>query len=238
MNNDAEAQEVRATVTDAEERREPVNGYQNEPVAEDENEPTGRPDLTDEDDEVADPDAVILAEDADDSGDLDDLDETEDDTHPDTVVASAIVVEPVTADDALEPLPGDDTVAEPVPADDTVAEPLPATSAAGPKHAAADPARPGMPVNGDVPKGSPMAGDPDHLHERWAAIQSTFVDDPRGSVTSAADMVTEVIATVVASAKERESGLRGEWDRDGADTESLRNALRSYRSLLDQLAAL
>jgi hypothetical protein len=240
MNNDAEAREVHATVTDAEEQREPVNDYQNEPVTEDENEPTARPDLTDEDDELADPDAVILAEDADDSGDLDDVDEEEDSTHPDTVVASAIVVEPVTADDALEPLPADGTVAERVQTGDAVAEPVPASSPAGPKHAADDagPVRPGMPVNGDVPKGSPMAGDPGQLHERWAAIQSTFVDDPRGSVTSAADMVTEVIATVVASAKDRESGLRGEWDRDGADTESLRNALRSYRSLLDQLAAL
>jgi len=47
-----------------------------------------------------------------------------------------------------------------------------------------------------------------------------------------------VIATVVATAKERESGLRGDWDRDGVDTEGLRNALRSYRALLDQIAAL
>jgi hypothetical protein len=243
MNNDAEAQEVHATATDSEEQREPANGYENEPAAEDENGPADRPDLADdedEDDEFIDPDAVILAEDADDSDDLDDVDEAEDGTHPDTVVASAIVVEPVTADDALEPLPADDTAAEQVPARDTVAEPLPASAPAGPKHAAADavPARPGMPVNGDVPKGSPMAGDPNQLHERWAAIQSTFVDDPRGSVTSAADMMTEVIATIVASAAQRESGLRAEWDRDGVDTEGLRTALRSYRSLLDQLASL
>jgi hypothetical protein len=155
--------------------------------------PADRPDLTDEDHEMIDPDAIVIAEDSadpDDPDDLDDLDEAADGTHPDTVVAEAIVVEPGTA------------------------------------------------VNGDAPRGGPMAGDPDRLHERWAAIQSTFVDDPRGSVTSAADMVTEVIATVAASAKERESGLRGEWDRDGVDTERLRNALRSYRSLLDQLAAL
>ena len=50
--------------------------------------------------------------------------------------------------------------------------------------------------------------------------------------------MTEVIDAVVASAKQRESGLRGEWERDGADTEDLRNALRSYRTLLDQLVAL
>jgi hypothetical protein len=268
MNNDAEAREVHGTMTDSEESGKPVNGYQDEPVNDDRSEPTDRPDPAAEDDEMIDPDAIVIAGDsgdlAGDSGDLDDsddldeadLDEADDDTHPDTVVASAIVVEPVTADDSLEPLPGDDTVAEPVSADDTVvdrdsadgtvaepvpaAEPIPASTTMSPKHAAADSAavRPGMPVNGDVPEGSPMAGDPQQLHERWATIQSAFVDDPHGSVTSAADMVTEVIATVVASAKERESGLRGEWDRDGADTEDMRNALRSYRALLDHLAAL
>jgi hypothetical protein len=256
MNNDAEAQEVHATVTDSE---EPANGYRNEPVAEDQNGPVDRPDRADEDDdddEVIDPDEVILAEDAGESGDVDDLDDLDDNTHPDTVVASAIVVEPAAADDTVaDPATADDTVADPATADDTVTdpatgadtvaepvaatEPVPGFSPAGPKHAVdAVPARPGMPVNGDVPKGSPMAGDPDQLHERWAAIQSTFVDDPRGSVTSAADMMTEVIATIVASAAERESGLRAEWDRDGVDTEGLRTALRSYRSLLDQLAAL
>jgi hypothetical protein len=251
MSNDAEAREVHATIADREEPGKPVNGYQDEPVSDDRGEPVDRTDLTDEDDEddeLVDPDAILIAED---SGDADDMDEAEDDSHPDTVVASAIVVEPVSTDDTVaepvstddtvaEPVPADDTVAEPVPADGTMAEPGPVTSPAGPKHAATDsgPVPPGMPVNGDVPKGGPMVGDPEQLHERWAAIQSTFVDDPRGSVTSAAEMVTEVIATVVASAQERESVLRGEWDRDGADTESLRNALRSYRALLDQLAAL
>jgi hypothetical protein len=43
---------------------------------------------------------------------------------------------------------------------------------------------------------------------------------------------------VVASAQERERGLRGEWDRAGVDTEGLRNALRSYRGLLDRLVRL
>jgi hypothetical protein len=290
MNNDAEAREAHGTMTDSEESGKPVNGYQDEPVNDDRSEPVDRPGLADEDDELVDPDAVIIAKDSDDADDLDeaDLDEADDDTHPDTV-ASAIVVEPVTADDSLEPLPGDDTVADPVSADDSVVDPVsaddtvvdpvsaddtvvdpvsaddtlaepgpdgtvsepvaaagttagavPSSFPGGPKHAAADSAavRPGMPVNGDVPEGSPMAGDPQQLHERWATIQSAFVDDPHGSVTSAADMVTEVIATVVASAKDRESGLRGEWDRDGVDTEDLRNALRSYRALLDQLAAL
>jgi hypothetical protein len=251
MSNDAEAREVHATITDSGAPWEPVNG--------DEAEPEDRTDLVDEadadeddededEDEVIDADAVIIAEDSDEPGELD---EADDDTDPAAVATEAIVVEPVTAEDTVvDPVPAEDTVVEPVPAEDTVVDAVPADTLAepapgpgSPKHAAvaaADPgaARPGMPVNGDVPEGLPMAGDPVQLHERWAAIQSTFVDDPRGSVTSAADLVTEAIATVVASAKERESGLRGDWDRDGVDTEGLRNALRSYRALLDQIAAL
>jgi len=94
-------------------------------------------------------------------------------------------------------------------------------------------ARPLAPADDDAG----MAGDPEMIHQRWAAIQATFVDDPRGSVAAAADLVTETIAALVVSAEQRERGLRGEWDREGADTEHLRNTLRSYRSFLDRLVA-
>jgi len=67
-------------------------------------------------------------------------------------------------------------------------------------------------------------------HEQWRSIQSAFVDDPRRSVTAAADLVAQVVGELVASAQERERALRGEWDRDGIDTEDLRNALRHYRA--------
>jgi hypothetical protein len=89
-----------------------------------------------------------------------------------------------------------------------------------------------------TPADTSMVGDPEKLHEQWAAIQSTFVDDPRGSVAAGAELVGETVAALVASAQERERGLRGEWDRDGVDTEGLRNALRSYRDLLDRLVRL
>jgi hypothetical protein len=92
-------------------------------------------------------------------------------------------------------------------------------------------ARPQAPANGDTG----LAGDPERIHERWAAIQATFVDDPRGSVAAAAELVTETIEALVAGAEQRERGLRGEWDRDGVDTENLRNTLRSYRGFLDRL---
>jgi hypothetical protein len=102
-----------------------------------------------------------------------------------------------------------------------------------PAHGIPEAARPLAPADDDAG----MAGDPEMIHQRWAAIQATFVDDPRGSVAAAADLVTETIAALVVSAEQRERGLRGEWDREGADTEHLRNTLRSYRSFLDRLVA-
>jgi hypothetical protein len=107
----------------------------------------------------------------------------------------------------------------------------------------AEAARPGVPRHASVPGGADapaatgLAEDPGQLHEQWLAIQSSFVDDPRASVAAAASLVSEAIAALVASVQERERGLRGEWERDGADTEDLRNALRGYRGLLDQVAA-
>ena len=89
----------------------------------------------------------------------------------------------------------------------------------------------------DLPADAGLAGAADLMHERWAAIQSTFVDDPHGSVAAAADLVAEAIGTLVAGAQERERGLRGEWDRDGVDTEGLRTALRDYRGFLDRLVS-
>jgi hypothetical protein len=102
----------------------------------------------------------------------------------------------------------------------------------------ADTANTSAPADTSASADTSMVGDPDELHEQWAAIQSTFVDDPRGSVAAGAELVSETVATLVASAHERERGLRGQWDREGVDTEGLRNALRSYRDLLDRLVRL
>ena len=110
--------------------------------------------------------------------------------------------------------------------------------------AANGPARTSTSATGAGPndQGAPTVAEPSartaQLQERWLAIQSDFVDDPRRSVTSAADLVTEAIDTLVAEIKERDASLRGTWDSSNADTEVLRNALRDYRSFLDRLVAL
>ena len=147
------------------------------------------------------------------------------------------------ADGTAEPsgLVGEEDVADPdaviIEEDATIIEEAaPATASGRATRADVMPeaARPQAPANGDAG----LAGDPERMHERWAAIQSTFVDDPRGSVAAASELVTEAIEALVTSAQERERGLRGEWDRDGVDTEDLRNTLRGYRGLLDRLVTL
>jgi len=177
MTDDAEAQEIHATVTSSGHSREPSNGDRAQ-----------RPDVLDgevvDDDDIDDEDAVIIEE-----------------------------ISAVPADDEASPVSADDDVPD-------------AAAEAGRR------------AGTSVPAGTNMVGDPEQLHEQWAAIQSTFVDDPRGSVAAAAEFVTGTIAALVTSAQERERGLRGEWDRDGVDTEGLRNALRNYRGLLDRLISL
>jgi hypothetical protein len=57
-------------------------------------------------------------------------------------------------------------------------------------------------------------------------------------VAAGAELVSQAVAALVASTKDHERGLPGEWDRDDVDTEGLRNALRSYRDLLNRLVRL
>jgi hypothetical protein len=74
------------------------------------------------------------------------------------------------------------------------------------------------------------------LRTQWHQIQYAFVDDPRGSVAQAADVLGQVAARLEAAIAERQRGLRDRWESSsGADTETLRETLRMYRSFLDQL---
>jgi hypothetical protein len=85
---------------------------------------------------------------------------------------------------------------------------------------------------------------------QWQQIQFRFVDDPQGSVTEAADVVSQVTAKLEAAIQERQraieerqraiqeraSALRGRWgEGSNADTETLRETLRMYRAFMDQL---
>jgi hypothetical protein len=95
-----------------------------------------------------------------------------------------------------------------------------------------------------------LVPDAEQFTAQWQEIQFRFVDDPRGSVTEAADIVAQVTAKMEAAIQERQRAieerqsaiaeqqrsLRGRWgDDSNADTEALRETLRMYKTFLDQL---
>jgi hypothetical protein len=101
-------------------------------------------------------------------------------------------------------------------------------AAEGQVGAAAAPAAPAAPRN--------LIPDAAQYTAQWHRIQYKFVDDPRASVTEAADVVAQVTAKIEAAIQERQRSLRGRWaEGSNADTEALRETLLMYKSFLDQL---
>jgi hypothetical protein len=237
MKDDTEAQEIQGTVVSsgrfpepaADDRTAPADAPEDQEDQEDAERPgsadpgyaSGPADRTDGA-EVTDPDAVIIEE--------------VDEAPADEVPADETTADETTADEAT----ADDDAPEPVAgfARTPVASPADAAADAVPEpDVIAEANRPGVPQDREVPAAGGLVADPGQLHERWTTIQSSFVDDPRASVAAAAELVSEAIEALMTSVQERERGLRGEWEQGGTDTEDLRNTLRGYRGLLDQLAA-
>jgi hypothetical protein len=102
---------------------------------------------------------------------------------------------------------------------------------------------------GDIAFGN-LLPDAEMYTAQWEQIQFRFVDDPQGSVTEAADVISQVTMKLEAAIQERQraiqerqlaiqeraSALRGRWgEGSNADTETLRETLRMYRAFMDQL---
>jgi hypothetical protein len=149
-----------------------------------------------------------------------------------------------------------DAVATPA---DAVATPVEAAATPGnggmrPGEAADPGLRPGETAGklgdfSDLTYGN-LVPDAEQFTAQWQEIQFRFVDDPRGSVTEAADIIAQVTAKMEAAIQERQRAieerqsaiaeqqrsLRGRWGEDrNADTEVLRETLRMYKTFLDQL---
>ncbi len=74
------------------------------------------------------------------------------------------------------------------------------------------------------------------FRERWERIQAQFVDEPRQAVARADQLLDEVVRRVTDAYARARQDLAQQWNRgEQADTESLRVALRRYRSLFDRL---
>ncbi len=69
---------------------------------------------------------------------------------------------------------------------------------------------------------------------RWRELQADFVDDPKRAVEGADKLVDEVLHSLTQTLTKHKQGLAGGW-QDHGETEELRQALRKYRSFLDQL---
>jgi hypothetical protein len=74
------------------------------------------------------------------------------------------------------------------------------------------------------------------FRDRWRAVQSTFVDDPREAVHSADTLVADVMQTLAATFARHKQDLESQWSQgERVDTEDLRRALQRYRSFFNRL---
>ena len=81
-------------------------------------------------------------------------------------------------------------------------------------------------------------GDTAKLHERWTAVQTGFVDEPREAVHQADVLVAETIRRLAETFAREKASLEEQWSRGGdISTEDLRQALRRYRSFFERLLA-
>ncbi|MEU6880953.1 hypothetical protein [Streptomyces sp. NPDC046712] len=78
--------------------------------------------------------------------------------------------------------------------------------------------------------------DVDAYRSRWHQIQNDFVDDPEQAVQAADGLVADVMRTLAENFADHKKALEGQWNQgEGVDTESLRMALRQYRSFFNRL---
>jgi hypothetical protein len=87
------------------------------------------------------------------------------------------------------------------------------------------------PVGPDTPV-DPGTGD---YQERWSAIQTGFIDDPRRSVESASSLLVEMWESIERSIGEERQGIDSRWQESERSTDELRLAMQSYRDLYNRL---
>jgi hypothetical protein len=76
------------------------------------------------------------------------------------------------------------------------------------------------------------------FRKRWEQVQTEFVDEPRGSVEKADQLVASTIKRLAEVFANEKTRLEEEWAKgDNVSTEDLRQALRKYRSFFDRLLA-
>jgi hypothetical protein len=92
-------------------------------------------------------------------------------------------------------------------------------------------------MNADVKHVEPLLGDETaRLRERWEAIQSAFVDEPRESVEQADALVTDIIERLTRTFRETKESLETQLgEAEDVSTGQLRIGLQRYRSFFERL---
>lgn len=79
---------------------------------------------------------------------------------------------------------------------------------------------------------SPMWPDMTDLRQKFDAVQSEFIDDPKSAVKKAEELVKEVVDRITRSMHERMDTMHRGIEKSN-DTEQLRQTMKSYRDLVD-----
>jgi hypothetical protein len=176
-------------------------------------------------DDVVEPDSVTGPDDA----------TVPDGTVPASVLDAdegAIATPYVAPDDSPATATGVAPAADVTPADDSgQARPLPETTAT------------------DLDQ--PLLADTAELRARWQQVQAEFVDDPQEAVGDAANLIDQTTQAMIDALQVRQQQLRAMWEHNGSangatatngaatgngsDTEHLRQMMRHYRTLFNQL---
>ena len=78
--------------------------------------------------------------------------------------------------------------------------------------------------------------DNEAFRNRWMAIQTGFVDEPRRAVKEADALVAETMKRLSDTFTTERGKLEGQWSREEpVSTENLRLVLQRYRSFFDRL---
>jgi hypothetical protein len=74
------------------------------------------------------------------------------------------------------------------------------------------------------------------FRDRWASIQTDFVDRPQEVVEQADRLVADLMSRLSSQFSDERARLERQWDRDdGVSTEELRVTLTRYRSFFERL---
>jgi hypothetical protein len=80
------------------------------------------------------------------------------------------------------------------------------------------------------------SGREQELRDRWHALQASFVDEPRDTVSQADSLVAELLRDLAESFDSARSKLEQQWSSgEDVSTEELRLTLQRYRSFFERL---